>query len=70
MVRVFTGVERKRESLPSREAPGEYTQLLHALHTDLKTKRMVKHQTGYGHGSCNLARFGDDAVLEGDCLTI
>ena len=45
MVRVFIGVERKRESsLPSREAPGEYTQLLHALHTDLKTKRMVKHQ--------------------------
>lgn len=56
--------------LPSREAPGEFTQLLHALHTDLKTKRMVKHQRVTDMVVVNLARFGDDAVLDGHRLIV
>ena len=34
------------------------------------TKGMVEHQRATGHGSCNSARFGDDASLGGDCLII
>lgn len=71
MVRVFISVERKRESsLLSREAPREYTQFATRAPYRFEDQKDGQTSTGYGHGSCNLARFGDDAVLEGQRLIV